>query len=262
MESAINKLRIISLKNPKEQLSGSSLSPGQLVGFIADAVTSRIFEAQINPEQITRNFKVIYANPAEPGSGTDNAQFAGVDAELLELRFILDGTGAVKQNDIPAIDVISEVAAALPDEAKSAYVVLKVAQLQSVVYDFYDQTHRTPFVLVNYGKLVFMGILEEMTMNYNLFSPAGIPLRAEVTLKLKSQRVPNEKSALMSLLSPDLTRHHVVKAGENILRISLEAYESDRYYLEIAKTNKLVNFRKIAEGTRLILPPIDKSRPS
>jgi hypothetical protein len=262
MESAINKLRIISLKDPSEQLEGQNLSPGQVAGFITDSLTSRVFEAQINPEQITRNFKVIYANPTEQGKGKDNSQFTGVDAEVLELKFILDGTGTVQQNDIPAIDVISAVTSALPDEAKSAYVVLKVAQLQSVVYDFYDQNHRTPFVLVNYGKLVFRGILEEMSMNYNLFSPAGIPLRAEVTLKLKSQRVPNQQSALMSLLSPDLTRHHVVKAGENILRISGDAYDSDRYYLEIAKTNRLVNFRRIPEGTRLILPPIDKSRPS
>lgn len=262
MENAINKLRIISLKDPSKQLGGESVSVGQVAGFLADTLTSRIFEAQINPEQITRNFKIKYNEPSTSGSTGGTNQFDRVEPESLELKFILDGTGTVQQNDFPAIDLLSSVMSALPQEALTAYVVLKVAQLQSVVYDFYDENHRTPFVLVNYGKLVFMGVLEDMTTSYNLFSPAGIPLRAEVTLKLKSQSVPRTQSALLSLLSPDLTRHHVVKAGENILRISQEVYESDRYYLEIAKTNRLVNFRKIPEGTRLILPPIDKSRPS
>jgi len=262
MKNAINKLRIVSLKDPTQQLSGGNLSFGQVAGVIAGNTTSRVFEAQINPEQISRAFKINYKNPAKQGQNADNNQFDYVAPETLELKFILDGTGTVQQNDLPAIDATSLVMSALPQEAQTAYVTTKIAQLQSVVYDYFDESHRTPFVLVTYGKLVFIGVLEDMTTNYNLFNPAGIPLRAEVTLKFKSQGLPKAQSALLSFLSPDLTRHHQVVAGENILRISQEVYESDKYYLEIAKVNKLVNFRKVPSGTRLILPPIDKSRPS
>lgn len=262
MENAINKLRIISLKDPSTQLGGNNISFGQVAGFLLDTLTSRIFEVQINPEQITRNFSIKYREPAESGTQGSEFQFEKVNPEELELKFILDGTGTVLKNDIPAIDTLGAIMNELPPEAQAAYVPLKIAQLQATVYDFYDENHRTPFVLVNYGKLVFMGVLLSMSTNYNLFNPAGIPLRAEVTLKLKSQSVPKEQSALLSLLSPDLTRHHVVKGGDNILRICEEVYEDEKYYLEIAKANGLTNFRRLEPGRNLILPPINKTTPA
>lgn len=157
METAINKLRIISLKDPRDQLGGDNLSFGKVAAFAADTLTSRIFEAQINPEQISRNFSIKYKEPETVGANGSEFQFDKVEAEELNLKFILDGTGTVLQNDIPAIDPVSAVFNALPEEARQAYVPLKVAQLQSTVYNFFDEEHRTPFVTVNYGKLVFSG---------------------------------------------------------------------------------------------------------
>jgi hypothetical protein len=184
-----------------------------------------------------------------------------VNPEELELRFILDGTGVVAHGDLPSADLVGSVMNLLPAEAQAAYVPVRVAQLQAAVYDFKDESHRTPFLMVQYGKLVFMGLLMNMGINYNLFSPDGIPLRAEITLKLKAHTPFKDSAALLSLLSPDLTRHHKVLAGENILRICDDVYKDEKYYLEVAKANKLTNFRNLQPGTDLILPPIDKTSP-
>ena len=54
MDSAINKLRIISLKVPDvSQASGL-----QAAASVMTTLTSTVFEAQINPEQISRNFSI------------------------------------------------------------------------------------------------------------------------------------------------------------------------------------------------------------
>lgn len=255
----VNKLRIISLKNPTEQFGGEGFSVGKIATGIAENLTSRIFEAQINPETISRSFTIRHEDPKEPGQSSVEHQFQNIEAETLELKFILDGTGAVHQNEV-ALDPISATLNAVSNEVSSqAYISLKVAQLQATVYDFYDESHGPPFLTVNYGKFVFFGVLESMNVNYTLFSPIGIPLRAEVELAIKSHAIFKNKSAILSLLSPDLTRQHTIIGGENILRICGEAYDDQRYYIEVAKANQLSNFRSLSLGDELVLPPISKT---
>lgn len=258
MDGPISKLTIISLPGPDTSGVGGgfdNLGPGSVLNLI----TSKIFEVQINPEQINRNFSIKYHEPNTPGSNGSEFQFEKVNPEELELKFILDGTGTVLQNDQPSADMLGNLLNQLPAEAQIAYVPLKVAQLQAAVYDFSDKEHRTPFILVQYGTLVFMGLLQNMAISYTLFNPSGIPLRAEVTLSLKAHTPFKDSAALLSLLSPDLSRQHLVTSGENIVRICLDVYDDEKYYIEAAKANDIVNFRHIPEGTQLILPPIEKT---
>jgi hypothetical protein len=257
MDGSITKLRIVSLPGPDTAGKGGLGGLGSMdAGAIAQTLTTKIFEVQINPESISRNFSIKYNEPDTKGTPGTEMQFDKVNPEELELRFIMDGTGVVAQSSLPSADLLGSVMNQLPS---AAYVSVRVAQLQAAVYDFKDESHRKPFLLVQYGKLVFMGLLMNMGINYNLFSPEGIPLRAEITLKLKAHTPFKDSMALLSLLSPDLSRHHLVLAGENILRICDDVYEDEKYYLEVAKANKLTNFRNLQPGTQLILPPIDKT---
>lgn len=254
MDGSISKLRIVSLPGPDTGGKGVAGSMG--VGDVLQTLATKVFEVQINPETISRSFSIKYNEPDTKGTPGTELQFDKVNPEELELRFILDGTGVVAASSMPSADLVGSVMNALP---AAAYVPVRVAQLQAAVYDFKDESHRTPFLLVQYGKLVFMGLLLNMDINYNLFSPDGIPLRAEITLKLKAHTPFKESMALLSLLSPDLSRHHLVVAGENILRICDDVYDDEKYYLEVAKANNLTNFRNVQPGTQLILPPIDKT---
>lgn len=260
MNNQVNKLRVISLKDPKDQLSGG-LSVGKVAAFAADSVFGRVFEVQINPEQIARAFKIKYKDPGEAGTSGAELQFDKVEPETLEVKFTLDGTGTVLNNGAFTTSVTSLV----PDVA---YVVTKIKELQATAYNFVDETHRTPFIVVNWGTLVFMGVLDELTYTYTLFHPSGVPLRAEVTLKVKQHTPSAAAAAALSLLSPDLTRRWQLLQSDTIQTVCQSVYESPNYYLEVAKVNKLTNFRRkplsraVAPGepiTELILPPIDKT---
>lgn len=259
----LNKLRIIGLNDPKpEGSAGFGNIDTSFGGMTKDFLTyqNRIFEAQINPAYISRSLGIKYCDPSEFGSDKTEYQFKGVKGEELELEFVLDGTGVVKNNAV-VLDPVSAIVNNIPRNpvTDQAYVSLKVAQLQTTVYGFLDETHRPSFLVVNYGKFVFMGILKNMDVKYNLFSSVGMPLRARVKLKLLSHKSKEKQASLLSLLSPDLTRQHTVVAGDNILRISEKAYDDQRYYIEVAKANRLTNFRKIVAGDVLTLPPIDKA---
>jgi hypothetical protein len=40
--------------------------------------------------------------------------------------------------------------------------------------------------------------------------------------------------------------------------MTFNIYKNDRYYLEVAKANRLNNFRKLKQGQQILFPPIEK----
>ncbi|MCF0074340.1 hypothetical protein LZD49_27905 [Dyadobacter sp. CY261] len=243
----VNKLRIASV-----HLSGGLISLSSL-----QSLAGGIFELPINPEQYARNFKIKYNCPPELGGSSKSSeqQFSEVEPEVLELKFTIDGTGVIPVEQ-PAIDLVSQAFIAADSDGQLAFVTAKLAQLQLVVYGIQSESHRPPFIVVNWGKLVFLGVLQDMTQTFTLFHRSGLPLRVEVHLKLLEFKMNNAVAAALSLLSPDLTRKRTVKASDNLLTLCDEIYETPHYYLEVAKANGLTNFRKIKAGTELMFPPV------
>jgi nucleoid-associated protein YgaU len=58
--------------------------------------------------------------------------------------------------------------------------------------------------------------------------------------------------------SPDLTHYRIVKAGDNLPLMTQRIYGDPKYYLEVARVNKLVNFRNLKPGQAIYFPPIEK----
>lgn len=263
MRGQVNKLRITRIKNPKDYFKGgngivgAATAAGRAIAGIAGAV----FEVQMNPESLSHNFKIKYNEPETKGDGEGQTeiQMDGIEPEVLDLKFILDGTGTVMDNSLISPDLVNLGADLVDSSAQLTYVFQKITQLKTTIYNFVDESHSPPTLVVNWGKLIFIGIMDELSINETLKHPSGLPLRAEINLKIKEQGLPASASAALSLLSPDLTRHHKVQAGENLVRICDDVYEEEKYYLEVAKVNGLTNFRKLKPGQHLILPPIDKS---
>jgi hypothetical protein len=52
-----------------------------------------------------------------------------------------------------------------------------------------------------------------------------------------------------------------VVAGDNILLMSNNIYGTPAYYIEVAKVNKLFNFRQLREGKEIFFPPAKKTKP-
>ncbi len=270
MENMVNKLRIVKLKNPKDYFkknaAGNVTNATEAWGkTFTNLALASVFEVQVNPDQMKRDF-VLYQRCSEDYNASESSlQSAGAGPEDLNLKFILDGTGALQQTSfLPVPTDVAGLAfsglSALGIDAQVAYVATKVAQLQAVVYDYLDETHNPPLLTVNWGKMVFIGKMTTLSVNYTLFAPSGLPLRAEVSLALKSHSLGPAASKVLSFLSPDLSRRRIVRGSDTILTLCESVFESEKYYLEVAKANGLTNFRKIDSGVELDFPPIDKRR--
>jgi nucleoid-associated protein YgaU len=95
-----------------------------------------------------------------------------------------------------------------------------------------------------------------MNITFKLFKPDGTPLRAVAKAKFKGFVEDNLRIAKENNNSPDLTHVRIVKEGDTLPLMTFRIYGDSEYYLEIAKVNKLPNFRKLKAGQKIIFPPI------
>ena len=86
----------------------------------------------------------------------------------------------------------------------------------------------------------------------------GQPLRATISADFVGVEPRAKQSALDKIFSADLTHLYLVKAAETLHMISKKVYGDSKYYMEIARVNRLRNFRRLKPGMELILPPLDK----
>ena len=101
-------------------------------------------------------------------------------------------------------------------------------------------------------------MLKSASIAYKLFKPDGVPLRAVITATFTDNSDDQTRVALAQDKSPDLTHVRMVKAGDNLPAMCYSIYGDPRYYLEVARANRIDNFCKLAPGTKIFFPPLEK----
>jgi nucleoid-associated protein YgaU len=91
-----------------------------------------------------------------------------------------------------------------------------------------------------------------------MFDPLGLPIRAKISASFTESTSPGLMAKLAMLSSPDLTHKVSVKEGDLLPLLTFNTYKNQNYYLQVAKANKLKNFRHLKTGSTLIFPPIAK----
>jgi hypothetical protein len=199
------------------------------------------FDVQFNPTEYGLAFELVYNNK-KPQNGTDAEQhFSHAKPSELKLSFTLDGTGAGGK-DHENVDVSEQL-----------------NNFMDVVYKYQGDKHRPRYVLVSWGRLTFKGALKTININYSLFKPDGFPLRAKVDAVLVSALSFERQVAENSPESPDMTHLRYVHDGDNLPLMTHGIYEDPSLYVQVAKFNGLVNFRRINTGQQIIFPPIKET---
>jgi len=193
-------------------------------------------------KQNSLNFeqKVQFGGTGEEGKSKSTQTFKKVETQNMNFEFIFDRTGAIPGYEYSEDGVKKEV-----DKFKSI-----------VSYD--GDIHRPPYIKLTWNQHVFKGNITEVSINYTLMGSKGIPLRAIVKVKLgeSTNQELNDKEANES--SPDLTHSRIVKEGDTLPLMTHRIYGDSKYYLEVARANKLNNFRKLDVGSTIYFPPIAK----
>ena len=120
--------------------------------------------------------------------------------------------------------------------------------------------HQTRFFKFVWGTSLMKGVCSSLSITYKLFNPDGKPIRAicKVTIREvteEEQRVLEENNH-----SPDLTHFRIVKKGDTLPLMCFKIYGDSKYYIQVAKVNKLNNFRNLTVGNEIFFPPFDKTK--
>lgn len=215
------------------------------------------FELPINPEQFSQAFKVEYDLKQAQGSKGSDPKFKFTRPEELKLDFTFDGTGVIPMSNQTA----------RADQPRQFYkdVVGQVQAFLDVVYTMDSKTHKPNFLRLLWGNFSFGSkdgfdcILKDLQINYTLFAPDGKPLRAKISATFVNYIEQVRRVREEGKESPDVTHLRKVKAGDTLPLMTHEIYGDPSYYLQVAKVNGLVNFRRLATNTDLRFPPIEKT---
>lgn len=195
------------------------------------------FLAMFNPESVAIKEDVEYNPHCTPGESGSDPAFVRVKARTFTLELTIDGTG-VNTNGVK-----------IP-------VPLQIALFRASTTEMKGIIHRPAYLLVQYGTFVVRCILKTSTVTYTMFDKFGIPIRAKISASF-TEVVDKVFSKIVGMLSsPDLTHVREVKEGDILPLLVHQIYQNQTYYLQVARVNRLKNFRRLTAGTTLFFPPL------
>lgn len=195
------------------------------------------FIAMFNPESFSITDNIEWDDESPAGQDGTDPGFKGILPRTFTMEFTLDGTG-VNTNGVK-----------IP-------VTAQVALFRLVTTTMQGEDHRPPYLMVQYGPFINTCNLKSSNVTYTMFDMFGLPIRAKISATF-TERIVGGLNAILSMLSsPDLTHKVTVRPSDILPLLTYKVYNNQQYYLQVAKVNKLKNFRKLKAGTTLTFPPI------
>lgn len=223
------------------------------------------FTTLVNPE--TYGFKYKIEQNEEQASGTSSTptKFNKILPEVLNLEFMFDRTGVLpdystkkkkaSKKETEKVEISKDIQT-YKDEGKG--VVQDIENFKKVILNYNGESHQPNYLKIFWGTLLFKGKLSEMDITFKLFKSDGTPLRAVAKAKFTGFVEDNLRVAQENSNSSDLTHIREIKEGDNLPLLSYWIYGNSKYYLEVAKANRITNFRNLEVGQKIVFPPIEK----
>jgi nucleoid-associated protein YgaU len=203
-------------------------------------------KAKYNPEKYSVNKAVQYAEIGIPGLDEPILQFVRGQNEKVTFDLFFDTT----------------------ESGMSGDKVTDVRTLTQPVYNLLKvdgSSHAPPRFSINWGvgKSLFgqgnttsLCVLESMNEEFTLFAPTGEPLRAKLTLTVRTAATVKVQFQQNPLHSPDRTKVVAVMQGQRISDIAYQEYGDPRQWRPIADANPVVNPRFLEPGSTLLVPSL------
>ena len=197
------------------------------------------FIAMFNPESFAISETVCWNAEAPAGANGAAPVFIRVNPREFTIEFMLDGTG------------VNTDGVKIP-------VTAQVALFRGVTTNIRGTIHRPSYLMVQYGPFINVCVLKSSTVTYTMFDMFGLPIRAKISAAFTEHSPEGLSNVLGMLSSPDLTHEITTKEFDLLPLLTYKVYNNQNYYLQVARANKLKNFRDLKVGTRLKFFPIGK----
>ena len=225
----LEKLKIKAYKSRKR-------STGDLVGT---------FAAMFNPESWKEKYEITYGKNQGFNSAGKEVGYARSKPSDLNLKLILDGTGATQFG----IELLG----------KQKTVSERVKEFVDLTFRMNGSIHEPNFLVVEWGDRLFSCRLGSAEVNYTSFNRDGTALRAELDVVLLGDKDVKKRMAEENKTSPDLTHSRIVKNGDTLPLLTKEVYGSSVHYLRVAEINNLDDFRNLLPGQEIHFPPLGQN---
>lgn len=198
-----------------------------------------LFTCMFNPDTYTVEHTTTYNSTLPAGAPPADPKHNNNLPGSFSLEFVLDATGVSTDLEIPAIPIPAQI-----------------LLFNTVTREISGDIHRPNYLIVQWGTFIRDCVLTSSRVTYTLFDSNGIPLRAKVnaTFLERTNSKLNQIAGMFS--SPDLTHSRLVQEGDLLPLMVYKEYKTQDYYLQVARANRLKNFRKLVPGTIINLLPI------
>lgn len=223
---------------------------------------------QLNPEKYSMRHNVVFCEGQAMGTSGTDLRFNRIDGEEVTFEFFFDSSGIVPPGKIKdgkgeesLLDIVGDFAETLKPAIVNPFgevetVEKEVDEFKNLLMGFDGETHQTSYLKLLWGGYSLSCRLKSMDIDYTLFRKDGRPIRAKVKCVFKGTvdyklMVAKEKKS-----SPDLTHERTVKMNDRLALLAEDIYETNAYYIDVAKNNKLLSFRNINLGQKIKFPPV------
>lgn len=200
--------------------------------------------ARFNPERYTISKSAQLQEINIPGLDSPVVQFVRGQNEKISMDLFFDTT------DYGMADSVTDVRTL----TNQVYKLLKIN----------GDLHAPPRVQLQWGNSAHITshgtktdpwlVLESLSEEFNLFSPAGIPLRAKLTVSFREAWTIEQQLRETPRHSSDRTKIHRVLRGETVSQIAFAEYSDPEQWRPIADANELDNPRRLTPGEILRIP--------
>lgn len=191
---------------------------------------------QFNPESFTIQSSIKHYPEQAAGSNAKEQQQNVETAREFTFEFLIDGTGA---------------------SGEKREVQAEIKLFQSTV-EYKGELHRNSFLLLVWGTFIVTTVLKKLEIKYTMFRSNGTPLRAVLNTTFVEHTVKELEFLKKALQSPDLSTSRMIDSGDKLPLMCHKIYDDSRHYLEVARANRITNFRNIPTGITLDFPPLAK----
>jgi hypothetical protein len=205
---------------------------------------SAALQVMFNPESYSLSYENNFSELQAINTSAKSDEFILSKPENLSLKIIIDGTGVSEQGIVTLLN------------KKNVYD--EVQRFLNTTTRVNGDIHKPNYLRISWGKLEFDCRLQNVTVNYTLFDESGNPLRAELDTSFITDPGIEKAIKKAKFSSPDLTHKRIVKEHDTLPLLCESIYGTPDYYLEVAKANKLINFRALYPGQVLFFPPVKK----
>lgn len=196
-------------------------------------------EVVFNPTEYRVSKSNQFAEVAVPGLAAPMLQFGHGNAQTLSMQLFFD-TYDPQAND-----------SRYEKNRDVRYYTKQVTDLLGINAEL----HAPPICQFSWGKFVFIGVLQQADVRFNLFLPTGLPVRATVDVTFKQFYDGRKETGMLQ--SAHFVKQHTVRPGDTLAGIAAARYNDPTKWRTIADANNIDNPLALEPGRVLVIPAIE-----